>query len=103
MAIVRYTLTLDPVVDAAVIRWLEAQPNKAAAIRGALVQQLTQPNPTQLEAKLDRLLQLVQLVPREPSAGLPQPPAAAWAEPEPAAAGLGRILERFASSAGPGV
>jgi len=90
---VRYTFALDAIKDAEVIRWLEMQGNTSAAIRGALKAFVNRPNHDDLSRKLDEVLTAVRTLrfvgPAEAQEGEGQ------GEPEKAARGLGRMVDRF--------
>jgi hypothetical protein len=95
MSIVRYTVTLHPILDARVIKWLEQQPNMAAAIREALYQHLDQPSRAELAVKLDQLAELIKTHPSPPLPELPPKDLHSSEEPEAAQKGLDRMLNRF--------
>ena len=58
MPTVRYSISMDAIDDADVIRWLNKQGTTSEAIRRAVRAYIN--SPTQLETKMDRLLEMVQ-------------------------------------------
>jgi Arc/MetJ-type ribon-helix-helix transcriptional regulator len=93
MPAVRYSFTLDAIQDAALIRWLEMQPNASAAVREALREHLDQPTRAQLDAKLDRVLDALRNV--QVVQGSACGDALESAEPAAARRGLDAMKARF--------
>lgn len=94
---VRYSFALDALKDADVIRWLEMQGNTSAAIRGALKAFVARPTHDDLGRKLDEVLTAIHTMrfvgPAESQEGKGQ------GEPEKAARGLDRMIDKFAEKA----
>jgi len=61
MPTVRYSISLDAIQDADIVRWIEAQSKRGAseAIRQAIRAYIGQPTMIDLEGKLDDLLALI--------------------------------------------
>jgi len=89
---VRYTFALDAINDAEVIRWLEMQGNTSAAIREALKAFVNRPNHDDLSRKLDEVLTTVRTL---RFVGPAEAREEGQGEPEKAARGLGRMVDRF--------
>lgn len=92
MATVRYTFSLDAIQDAAVIRWLEMQPNTSSAVREALRAYTAQPTLADLDGKLDLVLDALRGVQVINGATGDVP---ADAEPAAARRGLEAMKRRF--------
>lgn len=58
MPTVRYSISMDAIKNADVIRWIDQQDNASEAIRRLIRACIN--SPTQLEVKLDRLIEMVQ-------------------------------------------
>lgn len=94
MATVRYTISLDAIKDAHIVRWLETQPNVSAAVRQALLHEIETVKLSDLEHKLDRVLDALRNVRviKGTGAGTTEE---TQGEPAAAAAGLGAMLGKF--------
>lgn len=92
MPAVRYSFTLDAVLDADLVRWLELQPNKAAIIREALHAHRARPALADLERKLDQVLDALRGVQVRASNA---PALEGGSEPARAVRGLNQMLEKF--------
>jgi len=62
MPTVRYSISLDAIQDADIVRWIEAQSKRGAseAIRQAIRAYISQPTMGDLEEKLDNLFNLIR-------------------------------------------
>ena len=60
MPTVRYSFSFDTDRDDAIIHWLDSQPNTSGAIRELIQNHITSPSRADLEAKLDRLLEMMR-------------------------------------------
>ena len=93
MATVRYSFSLDPIKDAALVRWLELQANTSAAVREALKHYVERPTLRELDIKLDQVLDAlrsVQVI--APQVSLPD---AEKGEPAAARRGLNTMKSKF--------
>ena len=92
MPTVRYSISMDAIDDADVIRWLNKQGTTSEAIRRAVRAYIN--SPTQLETKMDRLIEMVQ---RMKVVEAPEMEEAPTEDSEPAKArrGLDAMKERF--------
>jgi len=57
---VRYSVSLDAVQDADIVRWIEAQSNASEAVRQAIRAYISQPTMVDLENRLNELLALIR-------------------------------------------
>jgi len=97
MPTVRYSFSFDTGRDAAIIGWLDSQPNASAAVREAIQACIASPSRADLEAKLDRLLEMIRnlRVVETPAEETP----AAGDEPAQARKGLDAMKRRFKDGA----
>ena len=92
MPTVRYSISMDAIDDADVIRWLDKQGTTSEAIRRAVRAYIN--SPTQLETKMDRLIEMVQ---KMKVVEVPEVEEAQTEDGEPAKArkGLDAMKKRF--------
>jgi len=92
MPTVRYSISMDAIDDADVIRWLDKQGTTSEAIRRAVRAYIN--SPTQLETKMDRLIEMVQ---KMKVVEVPEVEEAQTEEGEPAKAraGLDAMKKKF--------
>lgn len=93
MPVVRYSFTLDPILDADLVRWLALQGKMTEGVRAALRAYVQRPSHGDLERKLDRVLDVLRGV-RVIAAG-EDPQAGGEGEPARAVRGLGAMIDRF--------
>jgi len=95
MPTVRYSFSFDTVRDASIIHWLDSQPNASAAVREAIQICAGSPSRADLEAKLDRLLEMMRNM-RTVEVPAEETPAEGD-EPAEARKGLDAMKKRFQS------
>ena len=93
MPTVRYSFSFDTEHHTKIIHWLDSQPNASGAIRELIQAHITSPSRADLEAKLDRLLEMIRnlRVVETPAEETP----AAGDEPADARRGLDAMKKRF--------
>jgi len=94
MPTVRISASLDAVKDARLLRWLDEQSNASEAIRKALYAYIDRPSHSDLSARLEQLLEMVQ---KMKVVEVPEVEEAQTEEGEPAKArrGLDAMKRRF--------
>jgi len=95
MPTVRYSFSFDTGRDGGIIRWLDSQPNASAAVREAIQACIASPSRADLEAKLDRLLEMMRNM-RTVEVPAEETPAEGD-EPAEARKGLDAMKKRFQS------
>jgi len=95
MPTVRYSISLDAIQDADIVRWIEAQSKRGAseAIRQAIRAYISQPTMVDLETRLNELLALIHnlRVVEAPT----EEPQAEGDEPTQARHGLEAMKKKF--------
>lgn len=96
MPTVRFSISLDAVKDARLMRWLDEQTNASEAIRKALYAYIDRPSHGDLSARLEQLLEMVQRM-RVVEAPAEDTDEALTEDGEPAAArrGLDAMKRKF--------
>jgi len=95
MPTVRYSFSFDTERHAKIIHWLDSQPNASGAIRELIQDCITSPSRADLEAKLDRLLEMMRNM-RTVEVPAQETPAEGD-EPADARRGLDAMKKRFQS------
>ena len=93
MPTVRYSFSFDTDRDNAIIHWLDSQSNASGAVREVIQNHITSPSRADLEAKLDRLLEMMRNM-RTVEVPAKEVPAEGD-EPAQARAGLDAMKKRF--------
>jgi len=92
MPTVRYSFSFDTEHHTKIIHWLDSQPNASGAIRELIQAHITSPSRADLEAKLDRLLEMMRNM---RTVEVPAEETPAGDEPAGAREGLDAMKKRF--------